>query len=68
MTHLLKQAFDKISQLPDEDQDTIAALLLAEIESERNWDKAFEESRNELAQLAEEALREHRAGKSKPLD
>ena len=40
----------------------------AEIKSERRWEEAFAQSQDELAKLAEEALAEHRAGKTKRLD
>lgn len=68
MTRLLKQAFDKASQLSEEEQDTIAALILKEIESEKKWEDAFDHSQDELSELGEEALAEHRAGKTKRLD
>jgi len=68
MTQLLERAFVEVTQLLDEQQDAIAALILAEIESERRWEEAFAQSQDELAKLAEEALAEHRAGKTKRLD
>ena len=68
MTPLLEQAFTKASKLSAEEQDTIASLVLHEIESERRWDKAFASSQDALAQLADEALAEHRAGKTKRLN
>ena len=68
MTSLLKQAFEKASQLPPEDQNTVAALILEEFEDEERWSKSFAASQNQLAKLAKEALTEYRAGKTKPLD
>lgn len=68
MTQLLKRAFDKASEGPEELQDAIAALILAELESERRWDESFARSQDALTALAEEALAEHRAGRSRPLD
>lgn len=68
MTRLLKEAFDKASKLPEEEQDTIAALILKEIESEKKWEEIFESSQDVLSKLGEEALAEHRAGKTKRLD
>lgn len=49
-------------------QDAIALLILEELEDERKWQKSFAQSSNALAQLAEEALAEHRAGLTQPLD
>jgi hypothetical protein len=68
MTPLLEQAFTKASRLSSEEQDTIASLILKEIEAEQLWDKAFANSQDTLAQLADEALSEHRAGRTKRLD
>ncbi|HEX9736935.1 MAG TPA: hypothetical protein VGG06_33635 [Thermoanaerobaculia bacterium] len=68
MTRLLKRAVDKASQGPEALQNAIAALILAELEAEQRWDESFARSQDALARLGEEALAEHRAGRSKPLD
>lgn len=70
MTQLLEEAFDRASQLPDEEQDEFARLLLAELESEQRWSELFArpESEDILERLASEALAAHRAGKTTPLD
>ena len=67
MTTLLEQAFSKASQLPEREQDALAELLLAELASEERWRTLFDESQDLLSELAEEALAEHRAGKTKVL-
>ena len=68
MTNLLKEAFDKASELPPEEQDTFARFLLAELQSEARWSNAFAQSQDVLATLADEALQEFRAGKTDILD
>ena len=68
MTHLLEKAFAEASELPEKEQDAFAAFVLAELEAERRWTKAFERSQDELAQLGREALAKHRAGKTKRLN
>lgn len=68
MTRLLEEAFDKASNLPEDDQDAVAALILEEIESERRWDELFAKSQDKLAELGQEALREHRQGNTERLD
>ena len=68
MTKLLKEAFEKASQLPPDEQDSFAAVILYELESEQRWQELFAGSQDALAKLADEALAEHRAGKTKPLD
>lgn len=65
MTDLLERAFAKAATLPEVEQDALAALILAEIESEQRWQQAFADSQDVLTQLADEALAEHRAGKTK---
>ena len=68
MTQMLKRAFDEASRGSEALQDAIAALVLAELASEQRWDESFRRSQDELAALAEEALLEHRAGRTTPLD
>ena len=68
MTKLLEKAFAEAVKLPKREQDKLAKWLLAELESERRWDQAFASSADQLAQLAEEALKEHRKGRTKPLN
>jgi hypothetical protein len=68
MTDLLERAFAKASELPEDEQNRIAAALLDELADERKWDEAFESSQNELAALADEARAAYEAGKTEPLD
>ena len=68
MTKLLEKAFEEAARLPDEEQDALAQALLAELAYERRWDDLFAGSTDVLGELAEEALAEHRAGRTKPLD
>ncbi|MEL6468165.1 MAG: hypothetical protein AAFQ74_00425 [Cyanobacteria bacterium J06623_4] len=42
MTKLLQHAIAEISKLSDEQQDEIAARLLAELEDEQAWQARFE--------------------------
>jgi len=68
MTGLLKEAFDRASELPPEDQEVFARLVLSELESEAKWADLFAKSQNVLDELADEALKEFEAGKTVPLD
>ena len=68
MTKLLEEAFAKAAKLPEQEQDALAAVMLEELASERRWDQAFADSADLLAQLADQALAEHRAGKTQVLD
>jgi hypothetical protein len=67
MTKLLEKAFAEASKLPEQEQDKFAAWMLEELE-ERRWDRAFADSQDVLEKLAEEALAEHRAGRTQLLD
>lgn len=42
-------------------------VLLEELASEQRWSELFAQSQDNLAELAQEALAEHRRGKTKPL-
>jgi hypothetical protein len=68
MTKLLAKAFEEAAKLSGDDQDALAQAVLAELASERRWDELFAGSTDVLSELAEEALAEHRAGRTKPLD
>ncbi len=68
MTELLEKAFSEVSKLNESKQDSVARWLLEELASEQRWEKAFNDSQDLLSQLADEALAEHRAGKTKLLD
>ena len=68
MTQLLEKAFDEAAKLPEAQQDDLAQWILEELASERRWEKAFADSENTLARLADEALSEYRKGKTQELD
>lgn len=68
MTELLEKAFSEVAKLDESQQNSFARWLLEELASERRWEKAFNDSQDLLSQLADEALAEHRAGKTKRLD
>ncbi len=64
MTKLLEKTFNKVSKLPEFDQNIIAKWVLDEIESDEKWNKLFAKSENLLADLALDALAEDAHGKS----
>ena len=70
MTRLMEAAFAEAAKLPDEQQDALAAVILQEIDSERRWDELFArpESQDLLARLADKAIADHRAGRTRKLD
>lgn len=68
MTELPRKVIERLNQLPEDEQNLVAAWILEELESERRWEELFAASQDKLAQLAEEALKEHYEGETKPLD
>jgi hypothetical protein len=68
MTRALKKAFAAASQLPDREQDELAAAILQELAADQRWEAALGRSRAALEQLADEAVKEHRAGRTRPLE
>ena len=68
MTKLLEKAFEEASRLPEIDQNAFAKWVLDELRSERIWEKSFANSEDILENLANEALKEKREGKTTPLD
>lgn len=67
-TQLLDIAFAEAAKLPEEEQDSFANWVLAELRSERRWTELFAASRDKLGRLADEALRQHEAGETEELD
>lgn len=63
MTGLLKEAFEKVSMLPEVFQDEIARDLLADIQEKEDGDKAVEDNVNEWKLSWEETYREIAAEK-----
>jgi hypothetical protein len=60
MTKLLEKVFDDLSHLSEAEQNAIAAL----IQDELLWDVSLKNSKKELSKLAQEALKEHKEGKT----
>ena len=68
MTTRLEQAFTEASKLSPKEQDALADWLLAELRSEKKWDRLFADSQEELSKLTSEALAEHNSGQTQKLD
>jgi hypothetical protein len=68
MTEKLKKAFEAASKLPPADQDALAAAILEEVKVDKLWDASLAREPAALKRLADEALQEHRAGRTRPLD
>ena len=60
----LKEVISKVEQLQDEVQKQIAKLLGEELQ----WETTFQNTQDQLSNLAQEALAEYKAGKTKNED
>jgi hypothetical protein len=63
----LEIAFAEIEKLPPAEQNEFVAWILEELHSEQRWAKLFAKSSDILSSLADEALAEHKAKKTKKL-
>ena len=68
MTKLLKKAFERVSELPDDEQDAGASIILEEIEDKDRWRATFAKSQGALVRLANEARAEIARGDVLPVD
>jgi hypothetical protein len=69
MTTRLQHAFAEAEKLPPEDQDAIAARLLAEVEDERQWQARFAATTDGQWDRLVAGLRQDiAAGRTLPLD
>ncbi|MEW5828328.1 MAG: hypothetical protein AB1846_05505 [Chloroflexota bacterium] len=64
----LELVISEIEKLPPAEQNQFAAWILEELQSEKRWAKLFAKSGDVLSELADEALAEHRAKKTRKLD
>lgn len=68
MTELLERVIAQLKTLPADEQDAIAARLLAEIEDERVWKAQFESTTDDQwDRMAEMVRQEITAGDITPL-
>jgi hypothetical protein len=59
MTKLLEEAIKQVKDMPETEQDNIAALILDEVA----WDATLESTKDKLSVLAKKALNDHAEGK-----
>lgn len=65
MRELLSEALKKIEKLPPDLQDEIAKQIMDDIENERRWNEALTKPHSKIDKLAEKALEESKAGKTR---
>ena len=62
MTTLLERAFSELEQLTEIEQDSIASIILAELEDDERWEVAFAKAPGKLAELAARSKAQVAAG------
>ena len=67
MTQLLEEAIAKLQQLPPEEQDAMAQVIMAELDDEQQWDEAFALAQDKLAELAAKVRLDVQTGKVRSL-
>lgn len=68
MTDLLQQAIAELNKLPDEQQNSMAQWILAELKDDARWTAAFAKSLPLLEQMAQKARNDYEEGRTQPLD
>ena len=68
MTKLLEEAFALARELPDEQQDALAARIIAELAEDDAFDHKIAATVDQLDWLIEEARADFRAGRTEELD
>lgn len=68
MTPMLQQAIRAARELPEVEQDALAAAILEWIDEQRRWAESFARTHDALAELARAALSEHHAGQTPDFD
>ena len=67
MTALLEQAWAEVSARPEREQEMVAQLVLDTLRDEQAWDRQFAESHDFLDHLADKALADYEAGRTRDL-
>jgi hypothetical protein len=67
MRELLSEAIERIEKLPADLQDEIAKQIMDDLESERRWEKTLGKPQKKIERLAEKALEDSKAGKTKKM-
>ena len=68
MSTLLEQALQKVGTLPDDEQDMVAARILALLADEQAWKGQFASKRDVIRRMALEAIGEDVAGRTLLMD
>jgi len=68
MTKMLKILFERLSALPEDEQEATVTRFLAELEDDRTWDELFSRSGLFFEELAADVAAEQARGETQDLD
>jgi hypothetical protein len=68
MTRLMKQAIERLRNVPEAEQDRLAQFLLNELKEDERWSRSTADNEAKLATLVEKVLADDDQGKCEPLD
>lgn len=68
MTGLLEKALRRVESLSPQVQDAVASQIIESLDDEEAWSRRWRDRPTTLRSLAGEALAEHQAGATRPID
>lgn len=68
MTKTLELALERLKQMPEDRQDSLAQLLLYEMEEDERWQKSTAQHSEKLSGLVTQVLDAERCGEREMLD
>ena len=68
MTKTLQQVIERLSQVPEDRQDALAALVLHELDEDERWARSTSENLQKLQGLVDVVLEADRRGQCELLD
>ena len=67
MTKAMQELLERVSQLPEDEQERLALRFLEELDDDARWDELLARSTDLLDRMADEALKEEDEGRTTEL-
>ena len=67
MTKLLENVLTRVRALPDDKQDTLAQIILEELDDDQLWDEKFRYSQDALSRIAAKVREDVTEGRVKKM-
>jgi hypothetical protein len=68
MTRLMKQAIERLGNVPETEQDRLAEFLLNELKEDERWSRSTADNEARLKALVDTVLSDDDRGECQPLD